>query len=155
MRHIASKIDIKIAEIDGQMEFELEPEDDVLKFWAVPAYNVNKNFHAREDDWVGYIIQVDGVLIYHAGDTDMIPEMKKLKETGIDIAFLPIGGTYTMNAGEAAKAASLIKPKLVVPMHYGTVERTGAKSDADVFAKLCTAGGLDVKVMEKEKQIEF
>jgi L-ascorbate metabolism protein UlaG (beta-lactamase superfamily) len=145
--HIDAKVELKIADSETQMDFE----ESGVKFWCLPAYNLNKPFHEREEDWVGYILDLSGVLIYHAGDTDNIPEMKKLSTANIDIALLPIGGTFTMNAGEAAKAASVIKPKLAVPMHYGKIERTGDKNEAQVFAKLCTAEGIDVKVLEIEK----
>lgn len=147
MSHISSKVDIRIAEIGDKIEFK----DVGIKIWAVPAYNINKKFHGLEEDWVGFVVQSEAVLIYHAGDTDNIPEMKRLSTANIDIALLPIGGNYTMNAGEAAKAASVIKPKLVVPMHYGSIAGIGTKSEADVFSKLCSAEGIDVKVLEIEK----
>ncbi len=86
---------------------------------AVPAYNHKAErlqFHPKSEDWVGYIITVDGTRIYHAGDTDSIPEMKRLKD--IDIALLPMGGHYTMGMEEAIEAANAINPKTVVPMHY-------------------------------------
>ncbi len=100
---------------------------------AVPAYNINKEFHQKEEDWVGYIVTVNGKRIYHAGDTDLIPEMNNLK--GIDVAFLPVGGTYTMGAKEAANAANIIQPKIAVPMHYGKI--VGSTQDAETFKKLC------------------
>lgn len=87
-----------------------------IKIETIPAYNINKSFHPRANDWVGYIITVNNKRIYHAGDTDFIPEMNSLKN--IDIALLPIGGTYTMDVDEAAAAANAIKPKVVIPMHY-------------------------------------
>ncbi|MBM3247259.1 MBL fold metallo-hydrolase [Candidatus Pacearchaeota archaeon] len=142
---IDKKIDIRIAEPGTTMEFF----DSKLRFWTIPAYNINKNFHTREDDWNGYIVQIGETKIYHAGDTDLIPEMKKLEGMGVDLALLPIGGTFTMNAGEAAKAASIIKPKLVVPIHYGSVANTGERSDADIFAKYCSQYGIEVKILEK------
>ena len=86
---------------------------------AVPAYNLREDrlkFHPKSEDWVGYIIDVDGTRIYHAGDTDFIPEMGMLKD--IDIALLPMGGTYTMEMEEAIEAANRIGPSVVVPMHY-------------------------------------
>lgn len=86
---------------------------------AVPSYNLKeerlKN-HPKEENWVGYILEIDGKRIYHAGDTDLIPEMSELKN--IDVALLPMGGTYTMDVDEAIEAARLIRPKRVVPMHY-------------------------------------
>jgi L-ascorbate metabolism protein UlaG (beta-lactamase superfamily) len=86
---------------------------------AVPAYNTKEErlkFHPKSEGWVGYIIDVEGLRIYHAGDTDHIPEMGALKD--IDIALLPMGGTYTMGAAEAIEAANSIAPKSIVPMHY-------------------------------------
>ena len=102
---------------------------------GVPAYNLNKSFHPKANGWLGYVLEVDNIRIYHAGDTDLIPEMAGLK--GIDYALLPIGGIYTMNAVEAAKAADIIKPKLAaMPMHYGTI--AGDSTDAEKFKNLCS-----------------
>lgn len=150
MRHINSRVEIKIADPGTKMQFELE-NDEVLKFWCIPAYNTDKSFHTKEEDWVGYILEADGVKIYHAGDTDNIPEMKSLSTASIDIAILPIGGTYTMNAGEAAKAAGLIKPKLAIPMHFGSIAKTGERSEGSLFLKHCSSEGVDAKVLEVEK----
>ncbi|MGQ9668315.1 MAG: MBL fold metallo-hydrolase, partial [Anaerolineae bacterium] len=85
---------------------------------AVPAYNVDKQFHPKSAGHVGFIITVDGVRIYHAGDTDFIPEMANFR---VDIALLPVSGTYVMTAEEAVRAAGAIKPKLAIPMHYGAI----------------------------------
>jgi L-ascorbate metabolism protein UlaG (beta-lactamase superfamily) len=140
---IDKKVDIKIANPGTKMEFF----SGKLKFWAVPAYNTNKSFHSRDEDWVGYVIQVNDTIVYHAGDTDIIPEMKTLASMKIDFAFLPIGGTFTMNAGEAAKAAGIIKPKLAIPMHYGSISNTGDRSEAEVFQKYCSQEGIEVKIL--------
>jgi L-ascorbate metabolism protein UlaG (beta-lactamase superfamily) len=143
MRHITKKVDIRIAEIG-----EEQAVNETLKFWAVPAYNITKTAHSKEEDWVGYILDLNGVLVYHAGDTDLIPEMKSIRN--IDLALLPIGGsTYTMNAGEAAKAAGIIRPKIAIPMHYGSISGVGDKSDADIFAKYCSAEGIESKILVK------
>jgi L-ascorbate metabolism protein UlaG (beta-lactamase superfamily) len=83
---------------------------------AVPAYNIDKRFHPREAQHVGYVVNVEGVRIYHAGDTDHIPEMA---EIDCDVALLPVSGTYVMTADEAVAAAADIEPRVVVPMHYG------------------------------------
>lgn len=103
---------------------------------AVPAYNTNKNFHPKQNGWLGFILTVDGVRIYHAGDTDLIPEMDSIKA---DIALLPVSGTYVMTAEEAVEAAKTIKPKLVIPMHYGAI--VGSAEDArrfcDALADTC------------------
>jgi L-ascorbate metabolism protein UlaG (beta-lactamase superfamily) len=98
---------------------------------TVPAYNTNKAFHPKANRWVGYIFTVEGERLYLAGDTDYIPEMKSIK---CDIAFLPVSGTYTMTAEEAVQAAQDIKPKVAVPMHYGTL--AGTVADAERFKKL-------------------
>jgi L-ascorbate metabolism protein UlaG (beta-lactamase superfamily) len=117
-------------------------EVDGIKVEAVPAYNVRKEFHKKLEGWVGYIMEVNKTRIYHAGDTDKIPEMSNLKN--IDIAFLPIGGNYTMDSAEAVSAADAIKPKLAVPIHYGSI--VGDKADAEKFKALCKC---DFKVLEK------
>jgi L-ascorbate metabolism protein UlaG (beta-lactamase superfamily) len=106
-------------------------EVEGIKFTTVPAYNVNKNFHPRANHWVGYIVNINRARYYMAGDTDLIPEMKGLK---VDVAFLPVGGTYTMTAVEAAQAANLIKPKIAVPVHFG--DRVGSNEDGKKFVTL-------------------
>jgi L-ascorbate metabolism protein UlaG (beta-lactamase superfamily) len=98
---------------------------------GVPAYNPNKQFHQKRNNWVGFVIEVGSKRIYYAGDTDLTNEMKALKD--IDIALLPVGGTYTMDAKDAAEATSHIKPKQAIPYHWGDI--VGSKSDADQFAK--------------------
>lgn len=106
---------------------------------VVPAYNLNKFrepgkvFHPKEDGKAGYIVGMKGVRIYHAGDTDAIPEMKGLKA---DLALLPVSGTYVMTAEEAAQAAKMISPKLAIPMHYGTI--VGSEQDAEKFRQLAS-----------------
>jgi L-ascorbate metabolism protein UlaG (beta-lactamase superfamily) len=113
---------------------------DGAKITAVPAYNLNKSFHPKQNDWVGFIVEMDGVRVYHAGDTDLIPEMKNIET---DIAFLPVGGTYTMNAKEAAQATKTFKRcKIAIPMHYGTLIGTG--SDAETFRN---NAGCEVKIL--------
>jgi L-ascorbate metabolism protein UlaG (beta-lactamase superfamily) len=100
-----------------------------IEIEAVPAYNTNKQFHTKDKGWVGYIFTVQGQRIYIAGDTDYIPEMKNFK---VDIALLPVSGTYVMTADEAVKAALDIKPKVAIPMHYGSI--VGSEKDAKRFA---------------------
>jgi L-ascorbate metabolism protein UlaG (beta-lactamase superfamily) len=95
---------------------------------AVEAYNTNKDFHPKENGWLGFILTVDGVRIYHAGDTDHIPEMASFQ---VDIALLPVSGTYVMTAEEAVEAAKKMKPKIVIPMHYGAI--VGSTDDAQRF----------------------
>ena len=91
----------------------------------------NKKFHPKENNWVGYIITIDEVRYYIAGDTDITEENKKVK---CDVAFVPVGGTYTMDFKEAAQLINIIKPKFAIPVHYGSV--VGSKQDATDFIKL-------------------
>lgn len=103
---------------------------DNIIFSTVPAYNINKNFHKKEYNWVGYIIDLDK-RIYFAGDTDNIPEIRNIK---CDIACVPIGGTYTMDKYEAVELIKSIKPKITVPIHYKTI--VGSIDDAYKFKEL-------------------
>jgi L-ascorbate metabolism protein UlaG (beta-lactamase superfamily) len=116
-----------------------------IKVKAVPAYNTDKTFHPKEDGKVGFIFTVGDVTYYHAGDTDVIPEMTGLAP---DVALLPVSGTYVMTADEAAKAARAIKPKVAVPMHYGAI--VGSDADAKKFAKLLEGSGIKVVIKAKE-----
>ena len=113
----------------------VEPEKtyvvEGLKFETIPAYNVNKAFHPKDNGWVGYILEIDGIRYYIAGDTDITEENKRVK---CDIAFVPVGGTYTMNFKEAAELVNEIKPKVAVPIHYGSI--VGTNEDAINFQKL-------------------
>ncbi|MDP1728777.1 MAG: MBL fold metallo-hydrolase [archaeon] len=145
--HINVNVDLKIVEPNTKMQFD----SFAFNFWCIPAYNNGKHFHDIGEDWVGYVLDFNGTKVYHAGDTDFISEMKSLSTANIDIALLPIGGTYTMNAGEAAKAASIITPKLAIPMHFGVVEKTGDKSEGNVFLKNCGILGVEAKVLEVEE----
>jgi L-ascorbate metabolism protein UlaG (beta-lactamase superfamily) len=104
---------------------------DEVSIRVVPAYNVNKRFHPREAGGVGYVLTVAGTRIYHAGDCDPIPEMKGLE---VDIALLPVSGVYVATADEAVKAAEMLKPKVVIPMHYGSI--VGSRTDAERFKEL-------------------
>ena len=119
-----------------------------VKVEAVPAYNLNKfraqgvPFHPKEAGGVGYVIELMGVKIYHAGDTDFIPEMTGIKA---DIALLPVSGTYVMTPDEAAKAADVIRPKLAIPMHYGTI--VAGRDEAERFKRLAH---VPVEILEKE-----
>lgn len=109
---------------------------------VVPAYNIEKNFHPKNKGFVGYVVTIDGQRIYHAGDTDLIPEMSAVE---CDTALLPVSGTYVMTAKEAADAASQIKTRLAIPMHYGGGV-VGTEEDALEFERLA-----DVPVEIKTK----
>ncbi len=119
----------------------------------VPAYNVNKYrspgrvYHPRGDGRVGYVAELGGVKIYHAGDTDLIPEMERLKDMGIDVALLPVSGVYVMTPEEAAEAARLIRPKVAIPMHYGSI--VASEKEAKRFKDLLS-GEIDVVILERK-----
>ena len=102
-----------------------------LSFKIIPAYNTNKNFHPKANNWVGYLVTIDNITYYIAGDTDITTENKQVK---CDVAFVPVGGTYTMDNKEAAKLINEIKPKVAIPIHYGKI--IGNISDGQNFAKL-------------------
>ena len=99
-----------------------------LRFNTVPAYNTNKSFHPKSNDWVGYIIELEGIIYYIAGDTDMTEDNRRVK---CDVAFVPVGGTFTMDSEEAATLINEIKPKIAIPIHYGSI--VGTKQDAINF----------------------
>ena len=102
-----------------------------IKFETIPAYNTNKTFHPKKNGWVGYIIIINGIRYYIAGDTDITEENKQVK---CDVAFVPVGGTYTMDFKEAANLINEIKPKIAIPIHYGSV--VGTEQDAIDFIRL-------------------
>jgi L-ascorbate metabolism protein UlaG (beta-lactamase superfamily) len=116
--------------------------DDVM-VEAVPSYNTDKDFHPKKNAWLGFIVEVEGVRIYHAGDADFIPEMK---DFNVDIALLPVSGTYVMTADQAVEAALAIQPKLAIPMHYGAI--VGDEGDALNFKK-ALEGKVEVLVLPK------
>jgi L-ascorbate metabolism protein UlaG (beta-lactamase superfamily) len=114
----------------------IKPGDSIIvegiKIEAVPAYNVNKNFHPKANNWVGFIVTINNKRIYHSGDCDFMPEMKNIKA---DIVLMPVGGTYTMTAEEAANAVNTINPEVAIPMHYDDI--VGSKADAEKFRNFC------------------
>lgn len=105
-------------------------EEQGINIMAVPAYNRSKQFHPRGSG-VGYVLTMGGKTVYHAGDTDSIPEMSDLGD--VDIALLPVGGTYTMDAREAAEAADRIGAEVTIPMHWGGI--VGTRDDAEELRK--------------------
>ncbi len=115
-----------------------------VKIKAVPAYNITKSYHPKGNNWVGYLITLDGVTIYHAGDTERIPEMQTFT---CDIAMLPLGQTYTFNSvSDAAEAAKDVKAKVVIPMHFGYAE--GTHDDAVTIQNLLN-GIIPVVIKDK------
>jgi L-ascorbate metabolism protein UlaG (beta-lactamase superfamily) len=121
---------------------------DGIEVEAVPAYNVNKfrspdnPFHP-EGTGVGYVVTIEGKRIYHAGDSDQIPEMATVR--GVDVAMLPVSGTYVMTAQEAVEAAREIQPQVAIPMHFGAI--VGSRADAEAFQQ---AASCRVEILEKE-----
>ena len=103
-----------------------------IRVEAVPAYNIGKKFHPREAGFVGFVLEIGGERLYFAGDTDAIPDMETIT---CDVALLPVSGTYTMTAEEAAGAAGKIRPRVAVPMHYGAGV-AGTADDAETFRRL-------------------
>lgn len=100
-----------------------------LEVEAIAAYNLHKPFHSKKAGWLGYLIIADGVRIFVAGDTDHHPENEQVIT---DIALVPIGGMFTMNAKQAAEYINTIHPQAAIPIHYGKI--AGRRSDEDVFA---------------------
>jgi len=103
---------------------------------TIPAYNIKPErlkFHPRANNWVGYIISTPVGKIYHAGDTDFVPEMKNLKTEKLGVAMLPIGGTFTMNVDEAIEAANAISAEVTVPIHYKALLKDNAQSAEKKF----------------------
>lgn len=113
----------------------MEPGDEIevsgLRLQATPAYNLDKEFHPRAAKHCGFVLEMDGLSIYHAGDTDRIPEMKSIRA---QVALLPVSGVYVMTAEEAAQAALDLAPELAIPMHYGKI--VGDESLARRFAEI-------------------
>jgi L-ascorbate metabolism protein UlaG (beta-lactamase superfamily) len=146
----------KITRFETPVKMEvIEPGQELsfgeLKISAIPAYNLDKHFHPKDEQWVGYVVKFNGVAIYHAGDTDFIPEMQKLtgyQQPGTEfVALLPVGGRFTMTFEEAAEAAKMIKPSLAIPMHYGGI--VGTDEDAKEFVRLCREAGINAEILEK------
>ena len=124
--------------IDGISENDIISVDvknkynvDDIEFETIPAYNINKSFHPKNNNWVGYIININNIKYYIAGDTDITDEAINVK---CDIAFIPIGGTYTMDYKEAATLTNKIKPKYAIPIHYGLI--VGTNEDAINYSNL-------------------
>ena len=132
----------------------ISPNDEKIirgvKIRAVRAYNLDKinpdtekPFHPREDNKVGFIVTINGISIYHTGDSDVIPEMDDLQP---DVLLVPVSGTYVMTASEAVTAVGKIKPKLAIPMHYGTI--VGSEDDAKEFKT--QVNSCEVQILTKE-----
>ena len=164
--HFSTQDILKVAKIDtifistedtkSSLELMGIPEDQIvivepnnnyelkdIKFETLPSYNENKKYHPKENNWVGYIIELNEIKYYIAGDTDNINEIQNIK---CNIAFLPIGGEFTMNSQEAAELANKIECNIVVPTHYA--ELVGTKKDLDEFIRLTNK---EIKVLIESK----
>ncbi|MFH1327151.1 MAG: MBL fold metallo-hydrolase [archaeon] len=146
----------KVTKFDTPVKIQIvEPGQEIdlgdVKIVTTASYNLDKTFHPKDDSWVGYLIKMNDVIIYHSGDTDFIPEMQKLTGFKGDkkfIALLPVGGRYTMTAEEAVEAAKVIKPNLAIPMHWGSI--VGSEEDAKEFVEGCKEEGIEAQILEKE-----
>lgn len=131
---VAMKTDLEKAGIPSEQAVLLNPGDHItekeISIEAVPAYNILKPMHRKKYGWLGYVIDLDGIRLYDAGDIDDIPEGEKVQT---DVVFVPIGGTFTMNAKEAASFVNKIMPQVAIPIHYGTI--VGKPADAQKFKK--------------------
>jgi len=144
----------QISNISSKEKIGIAPGEEKtinnIKVKAIPAYNIDKinpdtkkPFHPKEDKKIGFIITMQGTSIYHTGDSDLIPEMTDLKP---DVLLIPVSGTYVMTAKEAANAVEKIKPKIAIPMHYGTI--VGSENDAKEFKDMVKS--CKVQILTKE-----
>ncbi len=144
----------QLSEIPNKEIIGLAPNQEKIindiKIKAVPAYNINKinpdtrkPFHPKEDNKIGFVISIQDTSIYHTGDSDLIPEMSDIRP---DVLLVPVSGTYVMTPKEAAKAVEEIKPKVVIPMHYGTI--VGSEADAKEFKEMIKS--CKVQILTKE-----
>ncbi|HLC31548.1 MAG TPA: MBL fold metallo-hydrolase [Candidatus Nanoarchaeia archaeon] len=145
----------KLAKIEG-IEMQVVEAGESCSFGelvieVVPAYCVGKEFHTKSEGFVGYVLKYGNTILYHCGDSDVIPEMQKLSGYGKDgnmfICLLPVSGTYCMTAEEAASAAGVLHASVAIPMHYGA--GVGTVGDAQRFKKLCGEKGIRAEVLEK------
>lgn len=154
---LPADVQSKVTKLNARIQMQVvEPGDTMdlgeVRVMAVPAYNKDKKFHPKGENWLGFVVKINNVTIYHAGDTDCIAEMQRLTGHGKRehefIALLPVGGTYTMNTDEAAKAVSIIKPTLAIPIHWGSI--VGNREDAERFCELCKEQGMKAEILERE-----
>lgn len=133
---IIAPVEMKQALVDLKLDFMLvEPSQNYevsnLNFVTIPAYNLDKEFHPKTKGWVGYVIDIQGIKYYIAGDLDAIAEAQEVK---CDVAFVPIGGHYTMGPKQAAQLINQIKPQIAIPTHYGSVVGTPTLGEEFVTA---------------------
>jgi L-ascorbate metabolism protein UlaG (beta-lactamase superfamily) len=140
------KADMQIIESGDEFDF------GDLKVEAVPAYTPEKPHHPKKEGGIGFVIKIGNQIIYHAGDTDIIPEMQKLtgygKHDNNFLVLLPVSGQTVMNVEEAVQVAEMLKPDLALPMHYGAGV-VGTMEDAKRFVELCVEKGIRAEVIDK------
>jgi L-ascorbate metabolism protein UlaG (beta-lactamase superfamily) len=141
------------AELSGNVR-PVAPGDTVeaggIKGQAVPAYNIAEErleMHPKANGWVGYVLQLGDATYYHAGDTDHLTDLETISP---QVAFVPIGGTFTMDASEAAGLIRIMSPQLAVPMHYGFV--VGSPADAERFRQ--EADPVRVEILQPQVPFE-
>ena len=138
-------VDVNIVEKDEVLDF------GNFKIECLPAYTSNPR-HSQNEGWLGYLLKFDKTIIYFAGDTDNIPEIKRLSGYGKKgnhfVAVLPVAGDVVMNAITAADTASLLNPSLAIPMSYGA-GLYGTVEDARKFVELCKQRNVNAQVLEK------
>jgi len=123
-----------------------------VKMAAYPAYNINKYrdpargvvFHPRQDGRVAYLIELEGVKIFHAGDSDFVPEFREVKA---DVVLVPVSGVYVMTPSEAAEFVNAVEPRVAIPMHYGSI--VASEKEAQEFKRLVKPG-IEVVVLQRE-----
>jgi len=123
-----------------------------VKMAAYPAYNINKYrdpargvvFHPRQDGRVAYLIELEGVKIFHAGDSDFVPEFREVKA---DVVLVPVSGVYVMTPSEAAEFVNTVEPRVAIPMHYGSI--VASEKEAQEFKRLVKPG-IEVVVLQRE-----
>ncbi|MHA1340161.1 MAG: MBL fold metallo-hydrolase [Promethearchaeota archaeon] len=129
---------------------KVKPGDTIslngISIKAVPAYNPNKRFHPKSNNWVGYIVSDGNISVYHAGDTDLIPEMSEFWD--IDFALIPVGDTYTMGFDEAAESLKVMNPKNAIPMHHWG-------KDLQEFKKICSEKNVQSNIIILKEGEEY
>jgi L-ascorbate metabolism protein UlaG (beta-lactamase superfamily) len=142
------KVNMQIIEKGDELSFN----EDKIKIEATAAYNIDKEFHPKSEGWIGYLIKIDNVIIYHSGDSDKIPEIEKLSGYGKHgnqfVALLPVSGEFCMTSEEAAEVAKMLHVDLAIPMHYGAGV-AGTLDDAKKFVSLCKEDGIASEILDK------
>jgi len=139
-------INIEVVEVGDKVEL------GKIKIEVVAAYNKSKDYHPKSEGWVGYVVKMGNVIVYHSGDSDVIPEMQKLSGYGKHgnefVALLPVSGKFVMTSDQAAEVASLLSPDLAIPMHYGAGV-AGTLEDAEHFVESCKEKNIKAEIFER------